>query len=392
MMNIQSLRADTPGCKTKIHFNNAGSSLPPLPVLNAMTEYLTLEATNGGYETADFKAAETNGFYKSMAKLLNCSPENIAFTSSATSSFSKALSCIPFEKDDHILIANEDYISNQIVFLSMQKRFGIRLLRAKSLSEGGVDIDDMKRLMDKHHPKLVSISHTQTNSGLIQPAEEIGELCRQRSIHYLVDACQSAGQFPVDVTKIQCDFLTGTFRKFMRGPRGAGFLFVSDKILKTSLEPLFIDMRGADWKEKDVYTLRSDARRFEEWELPYALVVGSKAAVDYSLAVGLEEIEKRNTHLGQIVRKELLDLGLTLLDKGKHLSSIITANIPGKESTEVLQFLRNKNINTSITQRSSAVIDFDAKGVTWALRISPHYYNTEDEIGLLVEALKELIK
>jgi selenocysteine lyase/cysteine desulfurase len=392
MMDIQSLRSDTPGCKTKIHFNNAGSSLPPFAVLNAMTEYLKLEAETGGYETADLRAAEIQGFYKSMATLLNCSPENIAFTSSATSSFSKALSCIPFQKGDHILIANEDYISNQIVFLSLQKRFGIRLLRANSLSEGGADIDHMKKLMDEHHPKLVSISHTQTNSGLIQPAEEIGKLCRERSIPYLVDACQSAGQFPVDIEKIQCDFLTGTFRKFLRGPRGAGFLFVSDRILKSPLEPLFIDMRGAEWREKDSYSLCSDARRFEEWELPYALMVGSKAAIDYSLSVGLEEIEKRNTHLCQIVRKLITDIGFSLLDKGKHLSSIITVKIPGKEGQKVLQFLRNKNINTSISNRSAAVIDFDAKGVIWALRISPHYYNTEEEIGLLVQALKELTR
>ncbi|MEJ0056409.1 MAG: aminotransferase class V-fold PLP-dependent enzyme [Bacteroidota bacterium] len=389
-MNIQSLRAETPGCKTKIHFNNAGSSLPPSAVLNAMTEYLTLEAQMGGYETADLKAAEGNGFYKSMAALLNCSAENIAFTSSATSSFSRALSCIPFKAGDYILIANEDYISNQLVFLSLQKRFGIRLLRANSLPEGGTDIDDMKRLMDQFHPTLVSISHTQTNSGLIQPAEEIGKLCRERSITYLVDACQSVGQLPVDVKKIQCDFLTGTFRKFVRGPRGAGFLFVSDRVLKTSMEPLFIDMRGADWKEKDSYTLRADARRFEEWELPYALVAGSKTAVDYSLSIGLEEIQKRNKYLCDIVRKQITDTGLTLLDKGKHLSSIITVKIPGKESHDVLQSLRNKNINTSITYRGSAVIDFDAKGVIWALRISPHYYNTEEEIGLLVQALKEL--
>jgi selenocysteine lyase/cysteine desulfurase len=387
-MNVESLRNDTPGCKTKIHFNNAGSSLPPSVVLNAMTEYLTLEVQTGGYETADLRAAETQGFYKSMATLLNCSSENIAFTSSATSSFSRALSCIPFKTGDHILIANEDYISNQLVFLSLQKRFGIQLLRANSLSEGGTDPDDMRRLMDQFHPALVSISHTQTNSGLIQPVEEIGQLCQERSIPYLVDACQSVGQFPVDVKKIKCDFLTGTFRKFVRGPRGAGFLFVSDKILKTSLEPLFIDMRGADWKEKDSYTLRPDARRFEEWELPYALVAGSKAAVDYSLAVGLDEIEKRNKYLCGIVRKQISDISLPLLDKGKNLSSIITVKIPGKESNDVLQYLRNKNINTSITSRSSAIIDFDAKGVTWALRISPHYYNTEEEIRLLVQALK----
>ncbi len=392
MIDIQSLREDTPGCKTKIHFNNAGSSLPPSPVLKAMTDYLVMEAATGGYETADLRAVEIEGFYQSMGKLLNAATRNIAFTSSATSSFSRALSCIPFKSGDSILIANEDYISNQLVFLALQKRFGTHLLRAKSLAEGGVDLDDMKKLMDTHHPKLVSISHTQTSSGLIQPAAEIGKLCRERGIPYLIDACQSVGQFPVDVKNIQCDFLSGTFRKFMRGPRGAGFLYVSDEILKSSLEPLLIDMRGADWQEKDSYTLRADARRFEEWELPYALVVGSKAAADYSLNVGLEEIRNRNAYLGNILRKKLTDKGFTLMDKGNHLSSIITVKIPGMDANDTLQFLRQKNINTSLSTRSSSIIDFDSKGISWALRVSPHYYNTEEEIDVFRDALVDWVR
>ncbi|CAN5297050.1 aminotransferase class V-fold PLP-dependent enzyme [soil metagenome] len=391
MIDVQSLRSDTPGTDIKIHFNNAGSSLPPSPVLKMMTEYLEAEALTGGYETADLRKNNIEGFYHSMAVLLNCCAENIAFTSSATSSFSRAVSCIPFAKGDSILIANEDYASNQLLFLSLQKRLGVQLLRAKSLPEGGVDIADMKRLMDHHHPKLVSISHTQTSSGLIQPAEEIGKLCHERNILYLVDACQSVGQFPVDVKKIQCDFLSGTMRKFLRGPRGAGFLFVSDKVLNDSLEPFYIDMRGADWTNKDAYTLRKDARRFEEWELPYALVMGSKTAVDYAMNVGLKEIEKRNKHLCQLVREGLVTLGLVPIDKGKQLCSIVTVNIPGKEGNEVLNFLRSRNINTSITARSSAVIDFDEKGVKWVLRISPHYYNTEGEIKLLLQALEDLL-
>ena len=232
MIDVERYRKDTPGCQTKIHFNNAGASLLPTPVLSAMRDYLTLESVTGGYEAADLTSSAVAGFYDAMGRLLNCSSTNIAFTSSATNSYARALSSIPFEKGDHILIAQEDYISNQLAFLSMQQRWGLHLLRAASLPEGGVDVDDMKRLMDKHHPRLVSLSHIPTNSGLIQPAEEVGKLCNERDILFLLDACQSAGQFPLDVTRLHCDFLTSTFRKFLRGPRGAGFLFVSDKVLK----------------------------------------------------------------------------------------------------------------------------------------------------------------
>lgn len=392
MIDIEAVRADTPGCRSRIHFNNAGASLMPTPVVEAMTEYITLESVTGGYEAADLKADEMERFYDSMAKLLNTNARNIAFTSSATNSFARALSCIPFQKDDSILIANEDYISNQLAFLSLQKRFGIKVVRAGSLGEGGVDVDDMKRLMDEHHPRLVSLTHVPTNSGLIQPVAAVGALCRERNILYLVDGCQSAGQMPVDVAGIQCDFFSGTFRKFLRGPRGTGFLFVSERVLHAQLEPLFIDMRGADWTEKDTYTLRQDAKRFEDWELPYALLAGSTAAIDYALKIGLANIQQTNQHLCQLIRRALHRLPVEILDKGRHLGSIITVRIPGKEGNSILQSLRRKNINTSITTRGSAVIDFDAKGVTWALRISPHYYNTEQEINVLIEALEEITR
>lgn len=389
-MNIDLLRKDTPGCTQKIHFNNAGASLMPQPVIDAINEHIQLEATMGGYEAADLKSKEVAGFYDSAAQLLNCKSTNIAFTSSATNAFSRALSCIPFREGDSILLANEDYISNQIAFLSLQKRYKIKILRAASLPSGGVDVADLKRLMDAHHPKLVSLTHVPSNTGLIQPVEAVGELCAERDIYYLVDGCQSAGQIPVDVKKIKCDFLSATMRKFLRGPRGAGFLYVSDKIINQKLEPLFIDMRGADWITADEYTPRMDARRFEDWEFPYALVLGSKAAIEYALTIGLDEINERNKFLCYLVRNGLKGLGLRLLDIGAKQSSIITVEIPNRKPQEVLAELRQQCINTSVGYRSFALIDFDAKQVDWALRISPHYYNTQEEVDKLIDAMKKI--
>ena len=390
-MDIELLRQQTPGCAEKIHFNNAGASLMPKSVIDAMVGHITLEATRGGYEAADLKAKEITGFYDSAAQLIYCNANNIAFTSSATNSFSRALSCIPFREGDSILLANEDYISNQIAFLSLQKRFKIKILRAASLASGGVDVADMKRLMDEYHPKLVSLTHVPSNTGLIQPVEEVGELCAERDIYYLIDACQSVGQIPVDVKKIKCDFLSATLRKFLRGPRGAGFLYVSDKIINQKLEPLFIDMRGADWIAADEYSPRMDARRFEDWELPYALVLGSKAAIDLALAVGINEIQVRNNHLCNLVRKAIPGINhLRLLDIGENQSSIITVQIPDRKPQEVLLELRQQGINTSVGNRSFALIDFDAKHVDWALRISPHYYNTEHEVEKLILAIKKI--
>jgi selenocysteine lyase/cysteine desulfurase len=389
-MNIDTLRAQTPGCKTKIHFNNAGASLMPLPVIDAIQQHIQLEATIGGYEASDMQAKDIEGFYESTARLVNGKANNIAFTSSATNSFARALSCIPFEEGDSILLANEDYISNQLAFFSLQKRFNLNIFRAASLKDGGVDVEDMKRLMDAHHPKLVSLTHVPSNTGLIQPVEAVGKLCKERNLYYLVDACQSAGQIPLDVQSIHCDFLSATLRKFLRGPRGAGFLYVSDRVIDEKLEPLFIDMRGGDWIAPNEYQVRMDARRFEDWEIPYALLLGSKAAIDLANSLGIDAIQQRNHFLGEIIRKRISALpGFRLLDIGREQSSIITVEIRGQKPATVLQGLRNENINTSVGHKHFALLDFETKQVEWALRISPHYYNTEEEIDLLIHALKK---
>lgn len=389
-MNIEAIRKDTPGCKSKIHFNNAGASLPPLPVTAAIHDYISFESITGGYEAADSRKNEIEEYYASASRLINTNENNIAFTSSATSSFSLALSSIPFEQGDIVLIANEDYISNQIAFLSLQQRFGIKLIRTKSLSTGGVDLNDMEKLINDHHPKLVSLTHVPTNTGLIQPVEMVGKMCKNKDILYLVDACQSAGQIPLDVKKIGCDFLTATMRKFLRGPRGAGFLYVSDRVLEKKLTPLFVDMRGAEWTGPDTYEVRMTAKRFEEWELPYALVVGSKEAINYALNIGIENIQNRNKVLCDMLKSKLNSIELKILDIGENQSSIITIEMPGKQPQGVLEYLRAVNINTSTAHRSSAQIDFKSKKVDWALRISPHYFNTEDEIDILIQTLEDL--
>lgn len=391
-MNIDERRADTPGCKTKTHFNNAGAALMPTPVIQAIQNYIAEESMTGGYELAALKAASINQFYAATGQLINADARNIAFTSSATNSYARALSCIPFEKGDTVVIANEDYASNQIAFLSLVQRIGIKLIRAASLPEGGVDVADMERLIRHHHPKLVSLTHVPTNTGLVQPIAVIGKICHELDIAYLVDACQSAGQLPLDVKEIRCDFMCVTMRKFMRGPRGTGFLYVSDKILEKKWWPLYIDMYGAQWTSTDVFVPVADAKRFQDWEQPYALLVGSLAAVDYAMQTGLTEIAARNKELCDKLRPALQELpGVQLLDKGAELCSIITLGIPSANPDVLLDALRKKNINTSISGLSGALIDFQRKNVTWALRISPHYYNTHEECDILLNALKDLV-
>ncbi len=390
---IQQFRDETPGVKNRIHLNNAGAALMPQPVIDAIQQHLQLEMEIGGYE-AEATAHETiEGFYTVMAQLLNCQPENIAYTANATDGYNRALSAIPFAEDDVIITTNNDYVSNQIAFLELQKRYGVQLIRATDKPTGGVDADSVRELIKKYSPKLVAVTHVPTNSGLVQDVETIGEICAEEEILYLVDACQSVGQLSLDVSRIKCDFLSATFRKFMRGPRGAGFLYASDRVLDLELEPLFVDLHSATWVESDIYELRQDARRFEVWERPLALMLGSKAGVEYALQIGMDYIERRLKYLADLCRTKLSAIpGVRNLDQGTELCGITTYEVKGWQPHEIRARLAEHRINVTTPRFNNAVIDFAQKGVDWALRVSPHYYNTEEEVEATADALAAILR
>ncbi|MEN0051366.1 MAG: aminotransferase class V-fold PLP-dependent enzyme [Bacteroidota bacterium] len=389
MLNIQQVRQETPTCLQKIHLNNAGASLQPQVVVNNVIGYLQLESQLGGYETANLKAQEIQDFYTAVAQLLKTKPRNIAYAHHATEAYNKALSSIPFERGDVLLTTDDDYASNQIAFLQLQKKTGIQVIRAAQLPEGGVDVNSVEELIKKHHPKLVAITHIPTNSGLIQDVYSIGKLCQQHDILYLVDACQSVGQLDLDVNKMHCDFLSATGRKYLRGPRGTGLLYVSDKALALNLEPDFVDMRGADWVAPFHYDLSPTAKRFEYWECNYANLIGAKTAVEYALKVGLPAIEGRALKLADYTRQQIMQhTDFQILDRGKNLCSIVTIHHPKYDGEALKARLIDNNINVSLAVKVAALLDFEQKGVDWALRISPHYFNTREEIGNLVGMLK----
>jgi selenocysteine lyase/cysteine desulfurase len=390
-LDLERLRAETPGCVNRIHFNNAGAGLMPAPVLETMKDYLELEAELGGYEAADARAEAIQEFYAATAQLLGCQARNIAFATNATDAFARALSSIPFVRGDLILTTRDDYISNQIAFISLRKRFGVEVAHAPNLPEGGVDVDELERLMRERRPRLVVVTHIPTNSGLVQPVAEIGRRCRELELLYLVDACQSVGQYAIEVERLGCDFLSATGRKFLRGPRGSGLLYVSDRALAAGYEPLFIDMRGARWVGFEQYEQVETAARYEDWEFSYATVLGAAAAAHYALAVGIDAIAERTPALGSALRDRLAELdGVRVLDRGRERCAIVTFTLEGWKSDELADELRRRRINSSVSAREHALYDFTDKGVEACVRMSPHYYNTEQEVDDVVDLLREL--
>jgi selenocysteine lyase/cysteine desulfurase len=390
-LDLARLRAETPGCASRIHFNNAGSGLMATPVLEAITEYLELEAELGGYEAADAREEAIHDFYAATAHLLGCKARNIAFASNATDAFARALSSIPFASDDLILTTRDDYISNQIAFFSLRKRFGVDVVHAPNVPEGGVDVGAMERVMRERRPRLVAVTHIPTNSGLVQPVAEIGRRCRELELLHLVDACQSVGQYAIDVEQLGCDFLSATGRKFLRGPRGSGLLYVSDRALAAGYEPLFIDMRGARWVGPENYRQVETAARFEDWEFSYATLLGSAAAIRYALTVGIDVIAERTPALGAALRERLAELdGVRIFDRGRRRCAIVTFTVDGWNSEVLMTELRRRRINSSVSAREHALYDFTDKGVEACVRMSPHYYNTEQEVDEVVDAVREL--
>ncbi|MNU13395.1 putative cysteine desulfurase [compost metagenome] len=392
-MNTDKIRQEIRGLSDgKLFFNNAGSSLMPSIVVDSMLDYLKQEERFGGYEVANKNAELLENFYTETAKLINCKPSNIAFMTSATEAFSKALSSIIFKEGDTVITTVDDYISNQITFISLQKRLNVKIIRIKKLEDNELDLEDLENLIKQNQPKLVAVTHIPTNSGLVQDIEAVGKICRQYDILYLADCCQSVGQMVVDVEKIGCDFLTATGRKFMRGPRGSGFLYVSDRVLEQDYAPILLDMRGAHWSEYNNYELFKTAKRFEHWEVSYAAVLGMMEAVKYANIIGLNNIENYNKKLAETLRKNLENGGFKVLDIGKNLSSIVTFCGPDNDLDNIQKVLKKNNVFFSVSYKNSALIDFTDKKVDGAVRLSPHYFNTLEEIEKVSDILHKSLK
>jgi selenocysteine lyase/cysteine desulfurase len=385
-------RRDTPAALAgRVHLNNAGAALMPTPVRDAVAEHLAREAAMGGYEAADAARPGIDAVYDDVARLIGAAPHNVALVENATVAVALALSTFDFRPGDAILTTANDYISNQLMYLALRDRCGVEVVRAEEAAEGGVDPESVAAWLRQRAFRLVAVTHVPTSSGLVQPVEAVGALCREAEVPYLVDACQSVGQLPVDVERIGCDFLAATARKFLRGPRGIGFLHVSDRMLAAGAHPLHIDMRGADWTGPDSYAPVAGARRFENWEYSYALVLGLGAAARYALEVGVERGGRRAAELAAHARDRLAACdGVRVLDRGPSLCAIATAELRGWDADDVVRELREQAINTSALVREHAWLDLGPKGARSAVRISPHYYNTPAEVDAAVAALADL--
>jgi len=383
----QAVSRDLVSEQGSMHLDHAGASLMPRCVLETQIEHLELEAAVGGYEAERLRSDQLDAVYDSVARLINCGRDEVAIVENATVGWMMAFYSIPFLPGDRILTAEAEYASNYLAYLQLTRDKGVVVETIPSTATGELCVESLQAMIDDS-VKLISVTHVPTNGGLVNPVEAIGAVAKANDILYIVDACQSAGQMPLDVSAIQCDVLSATGRKWLRGPRGVGFLFVSKRILE-SLHPPMIDLFSAVWVDVDRYELRNDARRFENWESNYAAKLGLGNAIDYALDIGLDNIETEVTRLAEILRGKLSEIpGVSLHDLGKHKCGIVTFSVAGIEATEIATRLRENRIMVSVSSPASTLIDASKRKLPTLVRSSVHYYNQEAEINALVSCVK----
>jgi selenocysteine lyase/cysteine desulfurase len=385
--DITHLRAETVGCEQSIFFNNAGASLQPRVVVARVIEHLRLEEQIGGYEAADRVAPELDGLYGSVARLLHCTPEEIALQENATRAWEMAFYSLRFAPGDLIVTTANEYASNFIAFLQIAQRTGAEIRVLESNHAGEVDLEALRKLLDAR-VKLIALTHVPTNGGLVQPVAQVGELARQAGIPFLLDATQSVGQMHLDVNALGCDMLCATGRKYLRGPRGTGFLYVRSSMLG-QMEPPLLDLHAATWVAPGKFEVRSDARKFETFESAAATRLGLGVAIEYALALGLDRIERRVQALAALLRERLAEIeGVTVRDLGRVRCGIVTFTCEGRTAEAAMQWLRANGIAVRTSERASTRIDMEQRGLDELVRASVHYYNTESEIERLCETVK----
>ena len=388
-IDIERARRDTPAASQVLHFNNAGAALMPAPVLQAQLRHLQLEAEAGGYEAAAEAGDRIEAIYDSIGRLLNADRAEIALVENATVAWDMAFYSVGFAAGDRILTAEAEYVSNYIAFLQVARRTGAVVDVVPSDEAGELDVEALERMIDRR-VKLIAITHVPTNGGLVNPAAAIGRIARAHGILYLLDACQSVGQMPIDVAATGCDMLSATGRKYLRGPRGTGFLYVRRAVLDR-LEPPFLDLQAATWVEPDRYAMRPDARRFENWERNVAGQFGLGAAVDYALGWGLADTAGRIEPLAAELRRRLSEIpGVSVRDRGRRPCGIVTFTVEGKPARDIVAAFRQRRINCHTSAPGSTRLDPRKRRLPDLVRASVHYYNTEEEVARFAAAVAAL--
>jgi cysteine desulfurase / selenocysteine lyase len=393
-LNVEALRAATPGCRDVAFLNNAGSSLPTQVTLEATISHLRREAIIGGYKAADEAAEVIQGARATAARLLGAHAHEIALTPSDTAGFAKVFWGMVtggvLTNGSRVVVDQVAYNSHYMGLLQLQRTHSIKIEVFPSNPDGSIDVSLIEETLDQQPTALVMSTTIGTHCGLINPIAAVGAACKTRSIILMVDACQAIGQLPVHVDQIGCDVLTSTGRKWLRGPRGTGLLYVRDS-LADRCDPPGIDVVSGNWNDPYDYSLVSGAMRFEEFESSVAARVGFANALTELETLGVQNVRNRLINLSEHLRNGLTAAGAIVHDGTGERSAIVTWSVPGVDPTAVVEAANQANITINASIAAFARLDMGAKDQTSVARATPHIYNTTEELDRLVEVVAKLI-
>ncbi len=388
-LQVQHLREATPGCQSGlVHFNHAGASLPSQATLDAIIEQLQREARDGPMEAGEQGAILVEKARRAAGQLLNAPASAIAFASSGSTAWSMAFQALgPWQPGDRILVGRHEWGGN-LASMELAIQAGARVEVIPCDASGAACPVALEAMLDAK-VKLIDLTWLPANGGLINPAQAIGNVARRHAIPYFIDAGQAVGQLPVDVQALQCDVLKSAGRKHLRGPRGTALLYIRPDFLP-HLNPAQRDVFSAPWTAEG-FDLRNDARRFETSEVSFALLAGLGNALHEINQLGIERVWQRVLQTSARIREALRQIpGISLHDLGNTHSGLIAFNLAGWDSFELKQRLGLKRINIGANGVAYTPLDMQARGLSSVARISVSPLNTDDDIELLVKALREL--
>jgi selenocysteine lyase/cysteine desulfurase len=387
MIDLDAVRLDTPGAARGVFLDSAGSSLPPAPVLDEVVGHLRREAEVGGYRAALERDDDLEAGYGVLAEVLDCHPDEVAFTDSATRSWLTVFDAIPLAAGDRILFTEAEYGGNAIPLLRRAEEVGATAEVVPSDATGAVDVAALREVLDDR-VRVVSLVHVPTNGGLVNPAADVIAAVRESDALVMLDACQSAGQ--VSLAGLDADIVTGTGRKWLRGPRGTGFLVVRRRV-RDRLRPRLVDLHGGTWTGRDRYELRDDARVFELWESGVADRLGLIAAVRYALDLGIDDIAAAVGDRAEHLRAGLAAVpGVTLHDLGTRRCGLVTFTVDGLDPKTVRDRLQERDVTVTVSGVTSTRYDMARRGLDLVVRASPHYFVTPAQLDEAVAAVAAL--
>ncbi|GGN74508.1 aminotransferase class V-fold PLP-dependent enzyme [Nocardia rhizosphaerihabitans] len=392
MMDLAAIRAATPGLATgQVFLDSAGSSLPPRVVTDTVIGHLHREAEIGGYRAANERLDDLAAVKTSIATLIGATADTIALSDSATRSWADFAYSLPLRPGDRVLISGADYASNAIAALQRAKQTGAVVEHIPSDDTGRLDTDALAAMLDER-VRLVSLQHAPTNGGLVNPVAEATRIAHEAGALVLLDACQSIGQLPIDVAELGVDALSATGRKWLRGPRGTGFLYLREELAQT-MEPARLDLHSAEWVSEREYRLAPDASRFEFWECDVAARLGLGAAVDYLLALGPDEVYAAVAERADYLRKTLPELpGVTVRDLGTEHSGIVSFTADDHDPVELRDRLADHAVTVTVSHAGSTLLDMTARALPAIVRASPHYFVTTDDLDRFVATLADITR